>query len=96
MLGTEYNWLISVSEPDEGAPRVRLASTGLLTVAVGVFCLLCVSLHAESGPRELLPEAPVATTGLNMEVTRDEAFADVRMRADLPPRALSALAGHGP
>jgi hypothetical protein len=44
MLGTEYRWLISVSEPDEGTVRVRLASTGLLTLAVGMFCLLCIAL----------------------------------------------------
>ena len=44
MFGIEYNWLISVSEPDDGTPRVRLASTGLLTLAVGIFCLICIAL----------------------------------------------------
>lgn len=60
MLGTEYSWLISVSEPEDGMPRVRLAGTALLTVAVAVFCLLCVSLRAEPAPRVLLREATVA------------------------------------
>ena len=47
MLGTEYSWLITISKPVDGTPRVRLASTGLLTIAVGVFCLLCATLRAE-------------------------------------------------
>ena len=46
MLGTEYNWLISLSSTDEGAPQVRVASNGLLTLAVAVFCFLCVALLA--------------------------------------------------
>ena len=46
MLGTEYNWLISHSQPSEGAPQVRMASNGLLTLAVAVFCFLCVALFA--------------------------------------------------
>lgn len=60
MLGTEYNWLISISEPADGIPRVRLASTGLLTLAVGVFCFLCVSLRAEPAHRQLMREATAA------------------------------------
>jgi len=47
MLGTEYNWLISLSpHPDNGTPQVRMASSGLLTLAVAVFCFLCVALLA--------------------------------------------------
>jgi hypothetical protein len=45
MFGTEYNWLISLSpHPDNGTPQVRMASSGLLTLAVAVFCFLCVAL----------------------------------------------------
>ncbi len=46
MLGTEYSWLISFTNPDDGAPQVRMASSGLLTLAVAVFCFLCVALLA--------------------------------------------------
>lgn len=46
MLGTEYNWLISTSSLAEGTPRVRMASTGLITMAVAVFCFLAVALRA--------------------------------------------------
>ncbi len=46
MLGTAYNWLISLSHPADGAPQVRVASSGLLTLAVAVFCFLCVALGA--------------------------------------------------
>ena len=75
MLGTEYNWLISVSEPDEGVPRVRLASTGLLTVAVAAFCLGCVSLNAGSTSRELRGSGHAltkATDATSMSVERPE------------------------
>lgn len=47
MLGTEYNWLVSLSpHPTNGSPQVRMASSGLLTLAVAVFCFLCVALKA--------------------------------------------------
>ena len=48
MLGSEYNWLISLTRPAQGAPKASLARSGLLTLAVAVFCLLCVALHAAS------------------------------------------------
>jgi hypothetical protein len=64
MLGTEYSWLISISEPDSGTPRVRLANTGLVTLVVAVFCLLCVSMRAEPASRALLREATgIASAG---------------------------------
>jgi hypothetical protein len=46
MLGSEYNWLISLTRPPKGAPQARMASGGLLTLAIAVFCFLCVALHA--------------------------------------------------
>lgn len=49
MFGTEYNWLIFFKRPGGGAPRARLASSGLLTLAVAVFCFLCVALRAAPG-----------------------------------------------
>ena len=46
MLGSEYNWLISLTRPANGRPRVRIASDGLLTLAIAVGCFLTVALHA--------------------------------------------------
>ena len=54
MLGSEYNWLISLSRPGKGTPRVRMARTGMLTLAVAVFCFFCVALRA--GPAH--PRSP--------------------------------------
>jgi hypothetical protein len=46
MLGSEYNWLISLARQANGVPKVRIASGGMLTLAVAVFCFLCVALNA--------------------------------------------------
>jgi hypothetical protein len=46
MLGSEYNWLITLTGSAKGTPRVTLASGGLLTLVVACFCLGCVALHA--------------------------------------------------
>ena len=46
MLGTEYNWLVTVDRQGNGLPRASLGSSGLITLAVAVFCFLCVSLRA--------------------------------------------------
>jgi hypothetical protein len=47
MLGIEYSWLISLSlDSARGVPQARVASGGLLTLAVAVFCFLCVALFA--------------------------------------------------
>ncbi|MBI2498104.1 MAG: hypothetical protein HYV75_09440 [Opitutae bacterium] len=46
MLGTEYNWLISLTPRTVGLPKVSLARSGLLTLAIAVFCFLCVALRA--------------------------------------------------
>jgi hypothetical protein len=45
MLGSEYNWLISLTRPANGRPRVRIASDGLLTLAIAVSGFLAVALH---------------------------------------------------
>lgn len=44
MLGTEYNWLITVDHQGNGVTRVSLGGSGLITLAVAVFCLLCITL----------------------------------------------------
>jgi len=44
MLGTEYSWLISLTHRD-GTARASLDGGGLLTLAVAVFCFLCLALH---------------------------------------------------
>ena len=48
MLGSEYNWLISLTRKVNGVPKVRVARGGLLTLAVALFCFLCVALQAAS------------------------------------------------
>lgn len=44
MLGTEYNWLISSKQQPDGIPQARLTGSGLLTLAIAMFCLLCFAL----------------------------------------------------
>jgi hypothetical protein len=46
MLGSEYNWLISLTRKANGVPKVRMTSGGLLTLAVAMFCFFCVVLQA--------------------------------------------------
>jgi sugar lactone lactonase YvrE len=91
MFGTEYNWLISISQPADGIPRIRLASTGLLTLGVGIFCLLSVSLRATPEYRELLREASVAAKAgdLSAAITKLETVRS--LRPDYP-RVLNNLA----
>lgn len=50
MLGTEYNWLVTVDRQGNGLPRASLGGSGLITLAVAVFCFLCVSLRAAPAP----------------------------------------------
>jgi hypothetical protein len=45
MLGSEYNWLIVRTAPSHSEPRVSLARTGMLTLLVAAFCLLCAALR---------------------------------------------------
>ena len=91
MLGSEYNWLISLSRPAHGLPRVRVARTGLLTLGVALFCLLCVLLRAEPAQLPLLREAAAAAkTGDNaLAVAKLEAART--LRPDYP-RVLYTLA----
>jgi hypothetical protein len=46
MLGSEYNWLVTHTRSANGAPRVRITSDTMLTLAIAVFCFLAVALHA--------------------------------------------------
>lgn len=84
MLGTEYNWLISTSSPADGTPRVRFASTGLLTLAVAVFCFLCVSLRAEPAHRVLLQEAAAAAKAGDTATVIAKLEAARALRPDYP------------
>jgi hypothetical protein len=84
MLGTEYNWLISTSSLADGTPRVRMASTGLLTMAVAVFCFLCVSLRAEPAHRQLLQEATVAAKAGDTATVITKLEAARALRPDYP------------
>lgn len=91
MLGTEYNWLISVSHPADGIPRARLASTGLLTLAVASFCLICVSLRAEPVHRQLMREATSAAKAGDTATVIAKLEAARAMRPGYP-RVLNNLA----
>ena len=84
MLGTEYNWLISTSHPADGAPRVRFASTGLLTLAVAVFCFLCISLRAEPAHRQLMQEATAAAKAGDTATVLTKLEAARALRPDYP------------
>jgi hypothetical protein len=46
MFGTEYNWLFETTTAAHGAPTVRLTGGSMATLAVAVFCFLCVALRA--------------------------------------------------
>ncbi len=46
MLGTEYNWLVTLTGSSREFPRVRLSGTGVITLWVAAFCLLAVILTA--------------------------------------------------
>ncbi len=46
MLGSEYNWLIIPTRQADGLQKARVAGSGLLTLAVAVFCFLCLALLA--------------------------------------------------
>ncbi len=46
MLGTEYNWLITHDSRSAGQAPARTNNGSLLTLAVAVFCFLCVALLA--------------------------------------------------
>ncbi|MBP7483307.1 MAG: tetratricopeptide repeat protein, partial [Lacunisphaera sp.] len=91
MLGTEYNWLIDTSTLPDGTPRVRLASTGLLTLAVGVCCFLGVSLRAEPAHRVLMQEAAAAAKA-NDTTTVIIKLEKVRALRPDYPRVLNNLA----
>jgi sugar lactone lactonase YvrE len=87
MLGTEYNWLITVDRQGNGLPRVSLGGSGLITLAVAVFCFLCVSLRAAPTP-SLADEAAWGVAdmdgiieGLALHpVTNEAFFSDVHNR----------------
>ena len=91
MLGSEYNWLISHSRPAQGAPEVRVASSGLLTLAVAVFCLFCVAAQAEPAHRVLLGEATAAAKANDIPLFIAKLEAARALRPDYP-RVIYSLA----
>jgi sugar lactone lactonase YvrE len=84
MLGSEYNWLISASSLADGTPRVRFAGNGLLTMAVAVFCFLCVSLRAEPAHRQLMQEATAAAKAGDTATVISKLEAARALRPDYP------------
>lgn len=84
MLGTEYNWLISTSSLADGTPRVRMASPGLITMAVAVFCFLCVSLRAEPAHRRFMQEADTAAKAGDIATVITKLEAARALRPDYP------------
>ena len=89
MLGSEYNWLISFTRTEDGPPRVRLASGAWLTLAIAVFCFLCVALRAEADQRSLQREAAAAlqTGDTTLAIAKLEAAR--ALRPDYPHVLLS-------
>lgn len=84
MLGTEYNWLISSKQLPDGLPQTRLNGGGMLTLAIAVFCFLCVALHAEPPHRVLLQEALAASKAGNLALTIQKLEASRALRPDYP------------
>lgn len=64
MLGSEYNWLLTLSRAAHGGLRVRLVRSSLLTLGVALFGLACVfggSPRLEAGIPPVV-SAPAALT----------------------------------
>jgi hypothetical protein len=91
MLGTEYNWLIESRVATNGTTKVRLTGSILFTLAIAVFCFLCVALRAApaDNPDAGAPdEAAWAITGMDgiieglaiHPVTHEAFFGDVHNR----------------
>lgn len=84
MLGNEYNWLITFTRPVNGVPRAVLARGGMLTLAIAVFCFLCVMLRAEPPHRVLLQEAIAADRAGDLALTIQKLEAARALRPDYP------------
>jgi len=65
MFGLQYNWLLSAL----GASK-RLARGGLLTLAVGIFCLACVLLAPSSASFSRVA-AVTAPTAVSLQEKRE-------------------------
>ena len=91
MLGTEYNWLVESTNSTHGVPKIRVTGGGLITLAIGVFCLACVAARAEPAHLQLMHEATtVAKTG-DMKAAIAKLEAAKALRPDYP-RNLYGLA----
>lgn len=63
MLGPEYNWLVKITPTTEGVARISLGKSGLFTLGVGIFCFLCVALHADAVPNRGSPVLNIKNLG---------------------------------
>ena len=66
MFGLQYNWLLSVR-----GMSVRLARGGLLTLAVGCFCVVC-ALIPRSAPLTAAATAAAPATAAIQQTTDTE------------------------
>ncbi|MEI6106601.1 MAG: hypothetical protein WCR49_06250 [Opitutae bacterium] len=91
MLGTEYNWLIESRVATNGTTKVRLKGSILFTLAIAVFCFLCVALQAapaNDATGATRDESAWALTGMDgiieslalHPVTQEAFFGDVHNR----------------
>ncbi len=55
MLGSEYNWLVNLTYTSEGVPQIRRTGSSLFTLLIGVFCFLCLTLHAAETEPDSVP-----------------------------------------
>ena len=91
MLGSEYHWLISVTRPAEGAPKITLVRTGAFALSFAVFCFLCLALQAEPAHVTLIKEAGAATATGNLSAAIAKLEAARSLRPGYP-RILIQLA----
>ena len=83
MFGLQYNWLLSAR-----GVSVRLARGGLLTLAVGAFCLACVlAPRAASLSKVAAVAAPTAAVSLKENTDAELPYMLIRLWI-LVPRLL--------
>ena len=91
MLGTEYNWLVESTNPAHGAPKIRMAGGGMITLAIAVFCFVCIAARAEPAHLQLMREASTLAKTGDMKPVIAKLEAAKALRPDYP-RILYGLA----
>lgn len=76
MFGPEYNWLLSPARTARGL-SVRLAHGGLMTLAVGAFCLTCVLIPSTA---KLAPTSVVGPASVTIKETAQSELPRVLLR----------------